>query len=269
MLKKFSLKNKYSLITGAAGLLGGMHAHALAEINSNLILTDLNVKLLLNLKKEILKSFPKINIFCFKMNITKHTEILNVVRKCKRKKINIDVLINNADLNADFKNLNNKKNMLENFSLEYWEKNIRVGLTGTFLCSKIIGTDMSKRKGGVILNISSDLSVIAPNNELYKFNKKQNYKPVSYSTVKTGIVGLTKYIATYWAKKNIRCNVLSPGGVYNNQDKIFVNKIKKLIPMNRMAYKHEYVSTVQYLCSDASSYLTGQNIVIDGGRSIW
>tara|TARA_A100001035_G_C27762156_1_gene491795 strand:- start:547 stop:1356 length:810 start_codon:yes stop_codon:yes gene_type:complete len=269
MLKKFSLKNKYSLITGAAGLLGGMHAHALAEINSNLILTDLNVKLLLRLKKEILKSFPKINIFCFKMDITKHVEILNVVKKLKRKKINIDVLINNADLNSDFKSLNNKENKLENFSLEYWEKNIRVGLTGTFLCSKIIGTDMSKRKGGVILNISSDLSVISPNHDIYKFKNKQNYKPVSYSTVKTGIVGLTKYIATYWAKKNIRCNALSPGGVYNKQDKIFINKLKKLIPMNRMANKNEYISTVQYLCTDASSYLTGQNIVLDGGRSIW
>ena len=146
---------------------------------------------------------------------------------------------------------------------------------GSFLCTKVFGSTMSKDGlGGVILNISSDLSVISPNQNIYKSNSnKENlntiFKPISYSVIKSGLIGMTKYIATYWADKGVRCNALSPGGVYNNQDKEFVKKISKLIPLNRMAKLDEYQSAIQFLCSDASSYLNGQNIVMDGGRSIW
>ena len=124
--------------------------------------------------------------------------------------------------------------------------------------------------GGVILNIASDLSVVAPNQSIYssKLNKKSNVKPVTYSVIKHGLIGLTKYIATYWPSK-IRCNALSPGGVLNNQSKEFLSKVKLQIPMNRLANKNEYRAAIQFLCSDASSYMTGQNLIIDGGRSIW
>ena len=131
----------------------------------------------------------------------------------------------------------------------------------------------SDNKGGVILNISSDLSVISPNQKIYEVNnrsqKEQPVKPVTYSVIKVGLIGLTKYVATYWASNNIRCNALSPGGVFNNQDIDFVNRLNNLIPLGRMARKDEYRSAIQFLCSDASSYLNGQNIVIDGGRSVW
>ena len=131
---------------------------------------------------------------------------------------------------------------------------------------------MAKKKGGVILNISSDLSVISPDQRLYNksINKKlKRAKPVTYSVTKTGLIGLTRYIATYWSNKNIRCNAISPGGIYDGQEKIFVKKLSKLIPLGRMAKKDEYRSAIQFLCSEASSYMTGQNLVIDGGRSIW
>ena len=112
--------------------------------------------------------------------------------------------------------------------------------------------------------------MISPDQRLYNNKKKlKNVKPVTYSVAKTGLIGLTRYLATYWADKNIRCNAISPGGVYNNHNKQFVKKISKLIPLGRMAKKDEYRSAVQFLCSDASSYLTGQNLVIDGGRSVW
>ena len=128
---------------------------------------------------------------------------------------------------------------------------------------------MAKRKKGVILNISSDLSVISPDQRLYNRGKKlKNVKPVTYSVAKTGLIGLTKYLASYWSNKNIRCNAISPGGIYNNHKRSFVNRIKKLIPLGRMAKKDEYRSAIQFLCSDASSYMTGQNLIIDGGRSI-
>lgn len=269
MKKKFNLSKKFSLITGAAGLLGKSHALALAEIGSSLILTDLRLKQLSNLKNMLTKKFPAIKIYCFKMDVTKENDVKKILNILKKENIHVSVLINNADLNSDYINLKKHNHIFENFNLKYWKKNLDIGLTGTFICSKIFGTHMSKNKGGVILNIASDLSVISPNNSIYKLKGKQSYKPVSYSTVKTGIIGLTKYVATHWAKKNIRCNALSPGGVFTNQNQRFVNNIKKLIPMGRMANRDEYISTIQFLCSDASSYLTGQNIVVDGGRSIW
>ena len=126
---------------------------------------------------------------------------------------------------------------------------------------------MSKtQKGGVILNIASDLSVVAPNHSIYK---KGVYKPVMYSVVKHGLIGLTKYLATYWNENGVRVNALSPGGVFENQDPEFVSRLTKLIPLGRMAKADEYRSAVQFLCSDASSYMTGQNLIIDGGRSVW
>ena len=129
---------------------------------------------------------------------------------------------------------------------------------------------MAKNGGGVILNIASDLSVISPNQNLYKEKDGNiNYKPVTYSVIKTGLIGLTRYLATYWSDRNVRVNAFSPVGVFNNQNNNFVRKIENLIPMGRMANKDEYKSAIQFLCSDASSYMTGQNIIIDGGRTIW
>ena len=131
---------------------------------------------------------------------------------------------------------------------------------------------MASCGGGVILNIASDLSVIAPDQRLYRQpnlpEELQPVKPVSYSVIKAGLVGLTRYLATYWAKQNVRVNSLSPGGVYNNQPEDFVERLNDRIPIGRMANVDEYIGAVQFLCSEASSYMTGQNLIIDGGRSV-
>ena len=151
-------------------------------------------------------------------------------------------------------------------NLSLWKKDLAVGLNGSFICTKIFGSLMASIKKGVILNISSDLSIIAPNQEIYK---DLNFvKPVTYSVVKHGINGLTKYTAAYWANKNIRCNAIAPGGIFNHQDKSFLKKIKKVIPLKRLAKKNEYNNTILFLCSDSSSYMTGSIVIADGGRTI-
>ena len=155
-----------------------------------------------------------------------------------------------------------------------WDKQISVGLTGAFLCSKIFGNEMAKMKrGGCIVNIASDLSVISPDQRLYEVDgllpDSQPVKPVTYSVVKSGVIGLTRYVATYWADKNVRCNVICPGGVNNSQPEDFLKKIHKRIPMNRLANSDEYQGTLIWMLSDASSYLNGAIIPVDGGRTVW
>ena len=273
---KFRLDKKNALITGAAGLLGREHALAILEAGGNVVLTDISNKELNKVKKDLQKKNIIGTVTSFNMDVTSKKDISRVSKLLSKSKKRIDILINNAAINPQVKNKLSSKNesRLENFSSLSWDKEIEVGLKGAFLCSQIFGSLMaSDGKGGVILNISSDLSVISPNQKIYEIdNRPQNeqpVKPVTYSVIKVGLIGLTRYVATYWARNKIRCNALSPGGVFNNQDEEFVNRLNNLIPLGRMARKDEYRSAIQFLCSDASSYVNGQNIVIDGGRSVW
>ena len=275
-LDKFSLENKNVLITGAAGLLGKEHAFAILEVGGKVILTDVTKKKLEDTKKILSSQFNPNSILISKMDVTKKQSIQKVSKDLSKSKIRVDVLINNAAINPKVsKKLNPaKKIRFENLSPEDWNQELDVGLKGAFLCSQIFGTKMAAdSKGGIILNISSDLSVISPDQRIYQLKgiseENQPVKPVTYSVVKNGLIGLTKYVSTYWASKGVRCNALSPGGVLTDQDNEFIKKLNRLIPLGRMASKDEYRSTVQYLCSEASSYVNGQNIIVDGGRSIW
>ena len=274
-LSKYNIENKTALITGAAGLLGIQHSKALLEIGAQVILTDLNENDLNTAKDFLLnEGFSENKISNLIMDVTLEKSIQDAFEELQAKNIQVDILVNNAAINPTTSSIegNIRTTRLENFSVDRWNKEISVGLTGAFLCSKVFGTHMSKNGGGVILNISSDLSVIAPDQRLYQqgnINEElQAVKPVTYSVIKTGMIGLTRYLASYWPDKGVRSNALSPGGVYIDQDKVFVDKINKLIPLARMANPDEYNSAVQFLCSDASAYMNGQNIVIDGGRSI-
>ncbi len=250
------LKNKNVLITGGNGFLGKQISNAFLKQGSKLFILDI--------KK------PKLNskVTFLKTDITKEIDLKKVLNVFKKKKIKIDVLINGAakDYIPNKKNKNIKDTSLENFSEKIWTEDLNVGLTGSLLTTKIFGSYMADKRNGVILNISSDLGIIAPNQEIYK---NSNFiKPVSYSVIKHGIIGLTKYTASYWAKKNVRCNAIAPGGIFNNQDKYFLKEIKKIIPVGRMAKKNEYNDLVLFLCSKSSSYLTGSVVISDGGRTI-
>lgn len=272
---KFDLTNKLSLITGAAGLLGFEHACALLECNCSIIITDIDFKRLRNLKQILNDQFPTSAIDIYEMDVTSFDSIKSVQNDLLAKNLSLDILINNAAIDPKVKESNSLENSrIENFSREDWDLQLSVGLTGAFQCCQIFGSFMaSQSKGGVILNIASDLSVIAPDQRIYrKKNLSDNFqpvKPITYSVIKSGLIGLTKYISTYWSDKNVRCNALSPGGVFNDQPEEFVEKISELIPLGRMANKDEYRAAIQFLCSEASSYMNGHNLVIDGGRSVW
>lgn len=270
---KFDLTGKFALITGAAGLLGLQHSLALLESGADIVITDINKKNLVKIKDLLENQFPNSRIYEFLLDITNLSSIYKLKDNLKKQNIFINILINNAAINPSV----SKDSLLEfsrfeNFPNDQWENQIKVGLTGAFNCCKVFGSEMALNKKGVIINIASDLSVIAPNQSLYEKNdlkkEDQPVKPVSYSVIKHGLIGLTKYLSTYWAKDGVRCNALSPGGIFNDQSAEFINKINKLIPMGRMANKDEYRGAIQFLCSDASSYMNGQNLIIDGGRTV-
>lgn len=273
---KFSLEKKVALITGASGLLGQEHAYALLESGATVILTDISMERLEFAKERMCKSFEDRLVLVRTMDVTNKQNIASISDALIDLDMRVDILINNAAIDPKVskgKGLE-EKSRFENFTLDQWNSQLNVGLTGAFLCSQIFGSKMAAdSKGGVILNIASDLSIFSPDQRLYRKQgipeNKQPVKPVTYSVIKTGLIGLTRYLATYWSNQGVRCNALSPGGVFNGQDDVFVERLTNLIPLSRMADVDEYRSTVQFLCSDASSYMNGQNIVVDGGRSVW
>ena len=274
ILEKFNLEGKTALITGACGLLGNEHAIALLELGATIVLTDIDEKIL-KVSKDNFKTLGYDDVVIKVMDVSSHENVEKVNEELKNAGVEVDVLINNAAIDPKVKKNESFKDesRLENFQLNDWDLQLNVGLKGAFICSKIFGYEMAKRNSGVILNIASDLSVFSPDQRLYekddKKREEQPVKPVTYSVIKHGLVGLTKYLSTYWNEEGVRSNALSPGGVYNGQNENFVLKLEKLIPVGRMAKKDEYRSAIQFLCSDASAYLNGQNIVMDGGRSVW
>lgn len=250
----FGLQNKNIIITGGSGFLGSQMVSAFVEQGSNVY----------NLDRKKPKKVNGSNFY--NIDITKEKNLIKFLSNFKKKKKRIDVLINNAAIDYLPKKTKKINFKLEQFSEILWDKDLEVGLKGSYLCTKLFGAEMAKQKKGIILNISSDLGIIAPDQRLYK---SLNFvKPITYSVVKHGIIGLTKYTAAYWGDRNVRCNALAPGGIFNNQNKKFIKNISKLIPLGRMANKNEYNVLIMFLCSDLSSYITGAVISADGGRTI-
>ena len=271
----FDLSGKVAVITGGAGLLGRKHAEALMEYGANCVIVDIDKSRAENVAKELSEEYTgtAIAVCC---SITEKQEVKGILDDTLKQLGRVDILINNAANNPKFEDINGKTDLtkrFETFPIESWQADIDVALKGSFLCSQIFGTHLAENGGGVILNISSDLGIIAPDQRIYQKEgvpeDEQPTKPVTYSVVKTGLIGLTRYIATYWAAKNVRCNALVPGGVYTGQDENFYKKLTNLIPLGRMATPDEYKAAVVFLCSEASAYMTGTSLIMEGGRTCW
>lgn len=272
---QFKITGKVVVITGGAGLIGRRHTEAVLEGEGIPVLLDIFPEPLEKVKNEFLNRYPEAEIETYVADITDRKCLEDIRDRLLAKYGHIDGLINNAANNPKVeggsKNLGAMR--FHNLPLSIWEDDMKVGLTGAFLCCQVFGYEMEKQKQGVIINISSDYGVISPNQNIYKKEgipeEEQTVKPVSYSVVKHGIMGLTKYLATYWAKSGIRVNTLCPASLSNGQDEEFVTKISQLIPMGRMSRPEEYPATVLYMLSEASSYMTGATVILDGGRTIW
>jgi NAD(P)-dependent dehydrogenase (short-subunit alcohol dehydrogenase family) len=255
----FDLSGRVAVVTGGAGLLGGKHLAILSDAGATAISMDLVDA----------SGHPSVVA-----DITDAASVTAAETEIVERFGPVDILVNNAARNPKMEESDKAPwSRFESYAPDIWNMDIAVGLTGAFLACQTFGTSMAEREGGVILNVCSDLAVIAPDQRIYRQPGRaegdQPVKPVSYSVVKHGLLGLTRYLATYWASAGVRVNAISPGGVENGQDPEFVERLSSLIPLGRMAGPDEYEGAVLFCCSDASSYMTGHNLVVDGGRTCW
>lgn len=244
---------KYCLITGGSGFLGSEIVKSYLRESYTPIVLDKN-KLKIKNKK----------IIFFKCDITSEKQVKSVFNKIKQKKISINTIVNNAAIDA-VPSINKKRRFP---TVNEWRKEIDVSIIGSYLIIKYFSKNMLKQKEGSIINIGSDLSVIAPNQILYKKIFNNYLKPPTYSVVKFGLNGLTKYYASLYADSNIKVNMVSPGPIENNQKKNFLKELKKYIPMKKLAKMSDITNMILYLSSNKNNFITGQNIIIDGGRTI-
>ena len=273
---RYDLTGRTALVTGAGGLLGRQHVAALAEAGARVVVTDVGLAQAEAAVAGLRQNEPSADLIALAIDVTTLDSVRAAHQQLSGRGVSIDILVNNAAIDPKVTSAPGvmHSSRFEAFPVPQWQTEIAVGLTGAMLCAQVFGGAMASRGRGVILNIASDLGVIAPDQRLYRQpqvtrEEEQPVKPVTYSVIKHGLIGLTKYLATYWADRGVRVNAISPGGVFNNQDPAFVERLTRLIPMGRMAEVDEYRAAVQFLCSDASSYMTGQNLVMDGGRSVW
>jgi len=266
----FDLKDKTAIVTGGCGILGRHFCAALAAFGANVVIVDRLAGACIRQASAISREYSAeaIGIGC---DVSDPLSVRDMVRKVVKRFRRIDILHNNAatktnDLKAFFA-------PTEKYTLREWRKVMAVNLDGMFLVAQAAGKQMAKQKsGGSIIQTASIYGVMAPDQRIYRgslYLGRQINTPAVYAASKAGVVGLTKYLATYWAKNNVRVNCLVPGGVKSGQNKIFERKYSARVPMGRMARAEEMVGALVYLASDASSYVTGATIMVDGGLHVW
>ncbi len=260
----FNLKNKTAIVTGALGLIGRKHCEALAAAGANVVVADID-----EAKAVAFAAKLGENHLGLKTDVTNIESLKDNRDAILEKYGSIDVLVNNAAINDMFENPLMAKDLsaFENYPLEAFQKSLDVNVTGVFLCSQVFGTVMAKQNKGSIINIASTYGIVGPDQNIYKNEEgEQNfYKSAAYPVTKGAVINFTRFLAAYWGNKNVRVNTLSPGGVENSQDTFFVQNYSAKTPLGRMAQSTDYQGAIVFLASDASAYMTGANLVVDGG----
>lgn len=265
----FNLKNKVVVITGGAGLLGRQYADALSNLGAVPIIADMDGSAAEKFAGELEKKHNT-KVRGFGVDVTSKKSLEDCLEEVLKEFGKIDVLINNAGISGKVAD-DTVAPGFEDYPLAEWQKAFDVNITGMFLAAQVFGSEMVKRQSGVVINICSIYGILSPDQRIYeKEGAVKNFiKPVSYSVTKSAVLNLTRYLATYWANKGIRVNTLTPGGVFDNQDAEFVKRYSERTPMGRMANPEDMVGPMLFLASDASKYMTGANLIVDGGWSAW
>jgi NAD(P)-dependent dehydrogenase (short-subunit alcohol dehydrogenase family) len=271
----FDLNGRVAMVTGGAGLLGEQFCRTLAEAGAAVVIVDRNAQAGQVLVDDLVGQGRK--VLAAPADVTSPSSVHAAVEAALDQFGRLDILVNSAALDPKFDPQAQGKPMgsgsFEDFPLEAWQQALDVNLTGAFLCCQAAATAMLIHGGGIIINISSMYGIVAPDQRLYvregEKRDERRFKPVYYTVTKAGMLGLTSYLAAYYAGKNIRVNALTPGGIYNDHDEEFLKKYAARSVLGRMAQKDEMNGALLFLASDASSYMTGANLVLDGGWSVW
>ncbi len=268
---KFRLDGQVAVVTGGAGLLGKEFCRTLAQAGAAVVVSDLDEAAACKVAQELEDSAGK--AVGVGVNVTQPDSVRGMVEAALKAYGRLDVLVCSAALDPKFdsSHAGQHRNTFEDYPAEMWRQALDVNLTGLFLCAQAAAKPMLAQNHGVIINICSTYGLVGPDQRIYRKpgEEEQSYKPVYYSVTKAGVLGLTRYLATYYAGKNIRANALTPGGVFNNHDEIFVQNYSARTVLGRMARGDEMNGALLFLASDASSYMTGANLVVDGGWTAW
>ena len=265
-----SLKGKTAVITGGAGILGKHFSEGLARCGSHVVIVDLNKKEGEMIARDLTRRYGQqcINIVC---DVSEPTSVSSMVDEVMKQFGDINILHNNAASKSS--NLEAFLAPFEEYTLDQWREVTKVNLDGMFLVAQAVGRKMvEQNRGGSIIQTASIYGLLGPDSRIYEgssYMGRSINTPAVYSASKAAVSGLTKYLATYWADKNIRVNCITPGGAESGQNDTFKEKYSSRVPLGRMAQPEEMVGALLYLASNASSYVTGQNIIIDGGWSAW
>jgi NAD(P)-dependent dehydrogenase (short-subunit alcohol dehydrogenase family) len=272
MTASFSLAGRVAVVTGAAGLLGQQHCKALASAGARVVAADLDVAACHDVAADLLAELGA-EVFGHGVDVTEKKSVAALRDAALARFGQIDVLVNNAALNEKVESTGSAGDGLrfENYALDLWERSLKVNLTGVFLCSQVLGSEMARRGTGSIVNIASTYGMVGPDQSLYRQpdGSQTFFKSAAYPTTKGGVLAFTRFLAAYWGRNGIRVNALSPGGVENGQDAGFIRRYADRTPLGCMARPTDYGGALVFLAGDASAYMTGANLVVDGGYTAW
>jgi NAD(P)-dependent dehydrogenase (short-subunit alcohol dehydrogenase family) len=261
----FSLEGRVAVVTGGVGLLGREHCRALADAGARVVVTDVNEQRCRDFARELPEAIG------VGADVTDKRDVLRLRDETLARFGAVDVLVNNAAIDDKFDPSRPGASRFEDYSLEAWRRSLDVNVTGTFLCAQVLGAEMARQGRGSIVNVASTYGLVAPDQSIYEKpdGTQDFFKSAAYPTTKGAVIAFTRFLATYWGEHGVRANALCPGGVANGQHEYFVDAYTKRTPLRRMANREDYRGAVVFLASDASDYMTGTTLVVDGGWTAW